>query len=156
MSKSYLWHLRLGHIVHDGLSAIMKQKLGIGIDIASVSKWELCNGCALGKQTRVNLQKTACHPAKNLLDIVHSDVGGPMQTVNFSVKRYIVTFIDDKSRFVRSIFFKENQKVLDKYMQFAKFAETQTGRCIKVLGSDNGGDYASKWFAAFCRNHGIV
>ena len=48
MSKSYLWHLRLGHIGHDGLNAIVKQKLGVGIDIATVSKWELCNRCALG------------------------------------------------------------------------------------------------------------
>ena len=38
MSRSYLWHLCLGHIGHDGLKAIVKQKLGIGIDIEPVSK----------------------------------------------------------------------------------------------------------------------
>lgn len=35
---SYLWHLRLGHIDHDGLSAIVKKNLTIGIDIASLNK----------------------------------------------------------------------------------------------------------------------
>ena len=58
MSKSYLWHLRLGHIGHSGLDAIVKQNLGVGIDIASVNKWELCSGCALGNQPRVSIQST--------------------------------------------------------------------------------------------------
>ncbi|KAF1316242.1 Integrase catalytic core protein, partial [Globisporangium splendens] len=138
--KSYLWHLRLGHIGHGGLDAIVKQKLGIGIDITSVSKWELCGGCALGKQTRVSFQSTAPERAKNVLDVVHSDVCGPMQTATFSDKRYFVTFIDDKSRFC----------------VFVKFAETQTGKRVKVLRSDNGGEYASSKFAAFCRDRGIV
>jgi len=66
VSKSYLWHLRLGHIGHGGLDAVVKQKLGDGIDIGSVSKWELCNGCALGKQTRVSFQSTAPERGKDV------------------------------------------------------------------------------------------
>ena len=156
MSKSYLWHLRLGHIGHGGLDAIVKQKLGVGIDIASVSKWELCNGCALGKQTRVNFQSTGSELAKNMLDIVHSDVCGPMQTPTFASKRYFVTFIDDKSRFCVVFLMRSKSEVLDKFVQFVKFAETQTGSRVKVLRSDNGGEYASNKFAAYCRNQGIV
>ena len=33
MSKSYLWRLRLGHIDHGGIDMIVKNKLGVGIDI---------------------------------------------------------------------------------------------------------------------------
>jgi transposase InsO family protein len=155
-SKSYLWHLRLGHIGHGGLDSIVKQKLGDGIDIASVNKWEVCGGCALGKQTRVSFQSTSPDRAKNLLDVVHSDVCGPMQTATFSDKRYFVTFIDDKSRFCVVFLLRTKSEVLDKFMQFVKFAETQTGKRVKVLRSDNGGEYASHKFAAFCRDRGIV
>ncbi|KAF1318429.1 Integrase catalytic core protein, partial [Globisporangium splendens] len=154
--KSYLWHLRLGHIGHGGLDAIVKQKLGISIDITSVNKWELCGGCALGKQTRVSFQSTAPERAKNVLDVVHSDVCGPMQTSTFSDKRYFVTFIDDKSRFCAVFLLRSKSEVLDKFVQFVKFAETQTGKRVKVLRSDNGGEYASSKFAAFCRDRGIV
>uniref|UniRef100_A0AAV1UQ06 Integrase catalytic domain-containing protein n=1 Tax=Peronospora matthiolae TaxID=2874970 RepID=A0AAV1UQ06_9STRA len=156
MSKSYLWHLRLGHIGHRGLDAIVKQNLGVGIDITSVGKWELCNGCALGKQTRVSFQSTTRKPANDLLDVVHSDVCGPMQTSTFSNKRYFVTFIDDKSRFCTVYLIHSKSEVLDKFMQFTKFAETHTGRRIKMLRSDNGGEYVSNKFAAFCRNKGII
>ena len=41
-------------------------------------------------------------------------------------------------------------------MQFIKFVETQTGHRIKVLRSDNGGEYVSNKFAAFCRLRCIV
>uniref|UniRef100_A0AAV1V4P0 Retrovirus-related Pol polyprotein from transposon TNT 1-94-like beta-barrel domain-containing protein n=1 Tax=Peronospora matthiolae TaxID=2874970 RepID=A0AAV1V4P0_9STRA len=47
---SYLWHLQLRHIGHDGLYAIVKNTFGVGIDNTSVKKYVLCNGCALGKQ----------------------------------------------------------------------------------------------------------
>ena len=151
-----MWHLRLGHIGHGGLDAIVKQKLGVGIDITSVNKWELCNGCALGKQTRVSFQSTAPERAKNVLDVVHSDVCGPMQTSTFSDKRYFVTFIDDKSRFCVVFLLRSKSEVLDKFVQFVKFAETQTGKRVKVLRSDNGGEYVSNKFAAFCRDRGIV
>lgn len=156
MIKSYSWHLRLGHIGHGGLDTIVKQKLGVGIDITSVNKCELCGGCALGKQTRVSFQSTSPERAKNMLDVVHSDVCGPMQTAIFSDKRYLVTFIDDKSRFCVVFLLCSKSEVLDKFIQFVKFAETQTGRRVRVLRSDNGDEYVSNKFAAFCRSKGIV
>ncbi|CEG39830.1 FOG: Transposon-encoded proteins with TYA, reverse transcriptase, integrase domains in various combinations [Plasmopara halstedii] len=64
---SYLWHLHLGHTGHDGLSAIIKKYLATGIDIASVNKWEICDGCALGKQTRVHFLSTSTDRASKLL-----------------------------------------------------------------------------------------
>ncbi|KAF1325883.1 Integrase catalytic core protein, partial [Globisporangium splendens] len=156
MSKSYLWHLRLGHIGHGGLDSIVEKKLGVGIDITSVNKWELCGGCALGKQTRVSFQSTTPESAKNVLDVVHSDVCGPMQTATFNDKRCFVTFIDDKSRFCVVFLLRSKSEVLDKFVQFVKLAETQIGRRVKMLRSDNGGEYVSNKFAAFCRDRDIV
>uniref|UniRef100_H3H9M5 GAG-pre-integrase domain-containing protein n=1 Tax=Phytophthora ramorum TaxID=164328 RepID=H3H9M5_PHYRM len=98
-TTSYLWHLRLGHIGHGGLDAIVKKSYGVGIDMTSVKQWELCDGCALGKQTRVSYMKSSPNRAKHVLEVVHSDVCGPMQTPTFGGKRYFVTFIDDKSHF---------------------------------------------------------
>ncbi|CAI5728373.1 unnamed protein product [Peronospora farinosa] len=79
-----------------------------------------------------------------------------MQTSTFSNKRYFVTFIDDKSRFCTVYLIHSKSEVLDRFMQLTKFAETQTGRRIKMLRSDNGGEYVSNKFAAFCRNKGII
>ena len=72
-SEAYLWHLRLGHIGHGGLDSIVKKKLGVGIDLISVSRWELCDGCGIDKQTRASFQDSTSLRSKGLLDIVHSE-----------------------------------------------------------------------------------
>ena len=79
-----------------------------------------------------------------------------MQTATFSNKRYFTTFIDDKSRFCVVLLLRSKSEVLDKFVQFVKFAEAQTGKRVKVIRSDNGGEFASGKFAAFCRDRGIV
>ena len=40
-------------------------------------------------------------------------------------------------------------------MKWKKLVETQTGRKIKVLRSDNGGEYTSDPFLQVCQNEGI-
>ncbi|GMF54234.1 unnamed protein product [Phytophthora lilii] len=49
--------------------------------MTSVKQWELCDGCALGKQTRVSYMPKSPNHAKKLLEVIHSDVCGPMQTI---------------------------------------------------------------------------
>ena len=60
---------------------------------------------------------------KNVLNVVHSDVCGPMQTATFSNKRYFVTFIDDKSRYCAVFLLRSKSEVMDKFVQFVKFSE---------------------------------
>ena len=72
----------------------------------------------------------------------------------FSNKRYFATFIDDKYRFCVVFLIRSKLEILG--VQFVKFAETQTGKRVKVIRSDNGGEFALGKFAAFCRDRGIV
>ena len=65
------------------------------MDLALVNKWDTCSGCALGKQTRVSYMPKSPDQVKQLVEVIHSDVCGPMQTPTFSGKRYFVTFIDE-------------------------------------------------------------
>uniref|UniRef100_H3H955 Integrase catalytic domain-containing protein n=1 Tax=Phytophthora ramorum TaxID=164328 RepID=H3H955_PHYRM len=152
-TTSYLWHLRLGHIGHGGLDAIVKKSYGVGIDMTSVKQWELCDGCALGKQTRVSYMKSSPNRAKQVLEVVHSDVCGPMQTPTFGGKRYFVTFIDDKSHFCVVYLLRNKSEVAAKFAEFVAFAETQTGKRVQTLRSDNGGEYTSGAMAKFCADH---
>ena len=156
VSKSYLWHLRLGHIGYGGLEAIVKKNLADGLDIGSVKQWELCGGCALGKQTRVQFQSATTDRAKTLLEVVHSDVCGPMRTSTFGGMKYFVTFVDDKSRHCAVYLMRNKSEVYDKFVQFVKLAENQTDSRIKVLRSDNGGEYKSTKFVKFCADRGII
>eukprot|EP00253_Pinus_taeda_P008942 PITA_08942 len=69
---------------------------------------------------------------------------------------YYVSFIDDFSRNTWIYFLKKKSKVFDRFNEFKALVENQTEKKIKVMRTDNGGDFCSKEFEEFCRNCGIA
>ena len=59
-------------------------------------------------------------------------------------------FIDDLSRMTWVYFLKTKSQVLSMLKGFKKMIETQSGQKVKVLRTDNGGEYTSKEFNVFC------
>ena len=53
--------------------------------------------CLFGKQNRVSFQKNSIRKLEKL-ELVYSDVYGPMEVDSLSGNKYFVTFIDDVSR----------------------------------------------------------
>ena len=112
------------------------------MDFQSAKESEFCEGCAHGKEKRVSFPKLGqATRASEILEIVHSDVCGPMQE-----SRYFVTFIDDKSRFTAVYFVKTKDQVLEKFKEYEAMVTNMTEKKIKVLRSDNGGEYTSRIF----------
>jgi transposase InsO family protein len=89
------------------------------------------------------------------LDLIHLDVCGSMIVASLNGYLYYVLFIDDHSRKTWIYFLKNKDGVLAKFQEFKAQVENLTGRKIKVLRSDNGGEYTSKEFINFCIEAGI-
>ena len=89
------------------------------------------------------------------LALVHSDVCGPMPTLSMGGAAYFVTFIDDFSRKTWVYPLRRKDEVLSIFKRFVTLVETQTGKKVKCLRSDNGGEYVSKPFQDFCDKKGI-
>ena len=51
---------------------------------------------------------------------------------------------------------KNKSEVAAKFAEFVALAETETGKRVKVLQSDNGGEYTSDKMAKFCADRGIL
>ena len=68
---------------------------------------------------------------------------------------YFVSFIDDYSRRCWVYTMKYNGEVLELFVEWKKNLEKSTERKIKVLQSDNGGEYKSDFFLKLCRDEGI-
>ncbi|KAJ0601440.1 putative RNA-directed DNA polymerase [Helianthus annuus] len=95
-----LWHARLSHVGYDRLELIMKRNLINGLPSFEVNKEMVCAGCQFGKSHQLPFEPSS-HKTKEPLEIVHSDVLGPIKQESNTGKRYMVTFIDDYSRYLR-------------------------------------------------------
>ena len=147
-----LWHRRMGHIcsenLKNSLSALnIKNKISGNITD--------CVVCLKGKQTRASF-KDIGHRAKNVLDLIHSDVVGPLETKSFGGAQYILTFVDDFTRKTFVIPICKKSEVFSEFVNFKKMVENQCSRTIKVLRSDNGTEYINEQFKNFLKSNGIL
>ena len=53
--------------------------------------------------------------ANMLLEVIHSDVCGPMQAHTYSGKRYFVTFVDEYSHYCMVFLLKNKSEVATKF-----------------------------------------
>lgn len=151
-NNNKLWHRRLGHL--NRVSMNMLKYMATGINLAS-EKGEPCIACLQGKQTRIPFRNINAKRAKSLLQIVHSDLCGPMPEISWGGAKYILTFIDDFSRKIFVYFLKSKDEVFPTFKNFQALVENQTNHTIKVLRTDNGGEYINKQFEEYLKLKGI-
>ena len=114
-----------------------------------------CTSCKKGKKSRANFSKTRQNRSKHPLDLIVSDVEGPFEAQSRTGNRYAITFTDDASRHTTVYFLKHKSEALQAFQAYKRAIETKTGRKIKALRTDNGGEYTSKEFGEFLDSHGI-
>ena len=93
--------------------------------------------------------------ASKPLQLVHSDVHGPVKVSTHQGYRYWVTFIDDFSCFKAVYLLKQKSETFAALKQFKAWAENVTGAKLGTLRDDKGGEYISREFEVFCIEYGI-
>jgi hypothetical protein len=94
--ESELWHCHLGHLHYQGLDTLSRKGRVVGLPSIHVVK-HICNSCMLGKQ---HLEPVLNHNntrAKEVNELIHSNLCGPLPHASLSRSRYFLTFIDDFS-----------------------------------------------------------
>jgi hypothetical protein len=72
---------------------------------------------------------------------IHTDVCGHMQTRSLGGACYFLIFADDISRYTWVYFIRKKSDVFEYFKEFITMVEKQTVKCIKILRSDQGGEY---------------
>lgn len=151
-----LWHFRLAHVNPFDLKKMIDKNMVDGIDsIDVISNEQFCDSCVMGKQTRLPFSKKGVNRSTRVLELIHSDVCGPISKPGIDGSQYFVTFTDDYSRASMVYFIKRKGDVLEKFQEFVELAEAQHNCKISKLRADNGGEYTSNAFKSYCKSKGV-
>lgn len=153
-----LWHRRFGHLHPRSVEKLFRDGMVVGMKLDSRSKDKntiICEPCLVGKQTRKPFVVREGKRSSRVLELVHSDVCGPVSPIGLSGMKYFVTFTDDWSHFVMVFLMASKDEVFEYFKEYEALVTTKFERKIHRLRCDNGGEYKSKEFDRFCKEKGI-
>lgn len=90
-----------------------------------------------------------------MASVVHSDVCGKINAKSFGGAEYFLTFIDDKTRYTWVYLLKTKDEVFNRFQEWKAMVENAVGKKLKVLRSDNGGEYTGKQFQEYLKEEGV-
>lgn len=147
MNLMQVYHERLAHQNMNHVAKVVKNEFGIELKKDN----QLCEACMYGKSHRKKFgtrEKTTIQG-----EIVSCDVVGPF-VQSIGGRRYYVCFKDHFTKFRQIYFMKNKSEVVEKLEQFIN--ETKVlGHVIKVILSDNGGEFDCNAVRQLLIKHGI-
>ena len=125
------------------------------LEISNYESLPTYESCLLGKMIKSPF-KGKGDRASDVLGLVHTDVCGPMSTSANYGYHYFITFTDDLSRYGYVYLMRHKSESFEMFKRFRNEVEKQTGKYIKILRSDRGGEYLSNEFLIYLEENGII
>lgn len=147
-------HRRTGHLNVQAMQKLVSRAKNVRL--VNTTALKDCTACIKGKQHRTPVNR----PSKgsrvgDILHLVHSDLCGPMATQSMSHAKYMMTIIDDHSRYTTVYFLKHKSEAADKLKQFIAMCKTRLNKSVVRIRSDNGGEYTSDALSEELKKLGI-
>ena len=123
--------------------------------IMMYQKIGFCESCTEGKHHRTQFPTDSGKRSKELLALVHSDICDKINAKSLSGAKYFLTFIDDCTCYVWVYVLKCKDQVLEMFLEWKALVEKSTGQKLKMLRTDNGGEYTCTKFHQYLKREGI-
>ena len=144
--------MRLGHINSNRIQRLIKDGLLEPLDF---DEFPVCEPCLEGKMTKRPFNAKG-RRAQELLELVYTDVCGPMSILARGGYEYFITFTDDYSRYGYVYLMRRKYEAFEKFKEFRAEVENQLGKHIKAIRSDRGGEYLLGDFKDYLTQNGVV
>ncbi|MCO5582369.1 hypothetical protein L7F22_036263 [Adiantum nelumboides] len=155
MHDAELWHARFVHVGYGSLKTLQRHNMVYDLSLLEMPPRHVCEGCILGKMHKFVFLQDGSIRGTRKLQLVHSDVCGPMRTPFVKNNFYFVTFVDDFSRFCWVYPLKAKSNVFANFQHYVAMVENETGCKVQTLRTDRGGEYISGTFRDFLVKKGI-
>ena len=90
-----LWNMRLCHISKQRIQRLVSDEI---LDSLGMTNFQVCIECIKGKQ--IEKRKLGANRCTDVLELIYTDICGPLLIASWNGQRYFITFIDDYSRYV--------------------------------------------------------
>ena len=145
-----LWHARMGHLNEKDICSLHVSPHPLLHDLP-----QICQSCVYGKQHRTP-SHTPMPRCDGRLQLIHSDVE-EISPIAYGGYRYFVAFIDDHTRMEFGYLMKQKNEVFQKFVEFQRLVERETGEKIKRLRADNGlGEYTNADFTSYRKRRELL
>ena len=127
MTLKEKWHRTLGHVNFNYLNTMCKNHVLQGLPNEIETDYYKCATCIENKMHNIPFDNNR-NRAKDILEIVHTDLNGPHNTVCYRGKKYFITFIDDYSKLAKIYAIKSRDEVYDRFIEYINLIENKTGK----------------------------
>nr|GEW24838.1 uncharacterized mitochondrial protein AtMg00810-like [Tanacetum cinerariifolium] len=109
----------------------------------------------LGKQHKTSCKSKLVNSVSKPLHTLHMDLFGPTSVSSIRHKWYCLVVTDDFSRFTWTFFLKTKDETSGILRKFITEIENLKDLKVKIIRSDNGGEFRNKEMNDFCSQKGI-
>jgi hypothetical protein len=153
-----LWHARLGHCSFDTLATMSEGDFATGIEVPHKEfrkyKEDVCPACIQAK-----LQRMPYHPSDkekpDVLEHLHSDLAGPYQVPSLGGAMYLWLLYDRGSALFHAVPIVHKDDVEIELPDTINRWENITGKKVKYITSDNGGEFVNTLLKQYFSGKGI-
>jgi transposase InsO family protein len=117
---------------------------------------QFCDTCVLAKHRRGAFPKQSKYRADKALKFVHGDLCGPIKPATPGGRRYFLLLVDDAIRYMWVVLLTAKSEASSTIKRIQAAAEKECGRKLQVLRTDNGGEFTTVEFTAYCADEGVT
>lgn len=144
----------MDHLNFRDLVCALKNGAIRGINVKEEPEDSNCEICIQGKMMRLSFPKESDQKTAKL-ELIHTDICGPMRVTSNGGSKYFITFIDDSTRWTEVRFIKSKDQALEEFKAYKALVEKQHDAKVKAIQSDNGREYVNKEFDEYLKTQGI-
>jgi hypothetical protein len=142
---AWLWHARFGHVNFGVLRKMGREELVHGMLVLEQPD-QLCDACLAGKHKRTPFPLRALGRSTEVLQLLHSDLCGPISPPTPSGNRYFLLLIDDYSCYMWLALLPSKDGASTAIQRIQATAEHKTGKPLLALRTDRGGEFLASHF----------
>src|SRR3990167_3071130 len=150
-----LMHRRLGHLGQDNVSHLLDPKNQLLKSYKFEGLNRKCPSCAEANARTNPFGLRNYTQSKAILEVIHTDLAGPLNTVALGGFRYIITFTDDWSRYITIQLLKNKNEATQALISYYNHVTNLHEKSIKRIHYDLGGEFVDHTWKDFCSSKGI-